>query len=168
MHPAAMTVPPGGRERPVDDLVADAEALERALFHLTRLERKLFVLHLERFELTPAQYLALVQLARLGHGCTMGHLAAQLQQSSATMTGVVDRLVRQSLAERRQDPEDRRRVIVRLTDTGRRLLGEAYEAKRQRTTEVLATFTEADRQRLVSLLEAYMDRVAERAAAAGR
>jgi DNA-binding MarR family transcriptional regulator len=153
---------PTGAVNAGDDLLTDAEALERALFQLTRLERRLFVLHLERFELTPAQYLALVQLARVGHGCTMGHLATDLQQSSATITGVVDRLVRQDLAERRADPSDRRRVIVALTDAGRHLLGEAYEVKRQRATEVLATFSRADRALLVSLLETYKERMAER------
>jgi DNA-binding MarR family transcriptional regulator len=150
--------------RSTDDLIAQADAFERAVTRLLWLERKAFVFQLERFDVTPTQYLALVQLARLGPTCTMGQLAAHLHQSSATMTGVVDRLVRQALADRCQDAADRRRVNVGLTEGGRRLLAEAGTAKRQRTADILATFPDPDRRFLVALLEAYSERVAERLA----
>jgi DNA-binding MarR family transcriptional regulator len=155
---------PTSAQRSTDELIAQADAFERAVTRLLWLERKMFVCQLERFDLTPAQYLALVQLARSGPACTMGHLAAHLHQSSATMTGIVDRLVRQALAERCQDVADRRRVNVSLTEGGRRLLAEAGAAKRQRTAEILATFAGPDRHFLVALLEAYSERVAERLA----
>lgn len=143
-------------------VAATAEAFERAITRLTWLERKLFAVQLEAFDLTPAQYHALVHASRRGHACTMGCLADDLHQSSATTTGIVDRLVRRGLAERCDDPSDRRRVIVRLTDSGAWLLGEVGAYRRRHTVAVLSRVAAADRERLIALLEAYLDLVAER------
>ena len=76
--------------------------------------------------------------------------------------------MRQQLAERRQDPTDRRRVHVHLTDAGRRVLAEAYEAKRSRTLDILATFSADERRHLIRLLETYLERVGDRLSGAGR
>ncbi|MFN2252582.1 MAG: MarR family winged helix-turn-helix transcriptional regulator [Anaerolineae bacterium] len=140
----------------------DAIAVERAVMHLTWLEHKLFAVQLDEFQLTAAQYLSLLHVARCAPGCTMGQLAEKMHQSSATMTGIVDRLCRRGLAERRPDPDDRRRVTVVLTDSGRRLLAATSEAKRRRTLDILRTFTESERRALVRLLEAYLARAADR------
>jgi DNA-binding MarR family transcriptional regulator len=145
-----------------DRLAADAVAVERAVMRLTWLEHKLFALQLDRFQLTSAQYLSLVHMARFGPACTMGRLAEQMHQSSATMTGIVDRLCRRGLAQRRPDLEDRRRVNVMLTESGRQLLAETNEARRARTLDILLTFTDDERALLVKLFEAYLARTVER------
>jgi len=142
------------------DLDSEAEGFERAITRLVLLEHRLFAAQLERFALTPVQYHALVYMARQGQPCTMGCLAEHLRQSSATSTGIVDRLVRRGLAERRADTLDRRRVIVRVTDSGHRLVAEAGADRRQRTVGILATMDGSDRARLVALLDAYLARVA--------
>ena len=49
----------------------------------------------------------------------MNELAAFLGLSKANATGLVDRLVRRGLVERRHGEEDRRVVLVRLTPHGR-------------------------------------------------
>jgi DNA-binding MarR family transcriptional regulator len=50
---------------------------------------------------------------------TMGDIAAALGVSQPTATGVIDRLVDRGLVARTMDVEDRRRVVVILTDEGR-------------------------------------------------
>ena len=52
-------------------------------------------------------------------GCTMGRLVARLHVPGPTATRVVDGLVDAALAYRLPDPEDRRRVVVRPSATGR-------------------------------------------------
>jgi DNA-binding MarR family transcriptional regulator len=149
-----------GDAHPADPTLAEeAEALERAVVRLAWLEGKLFAAQLEQFDLTPAQYHVLVFLARRSSACTMGCVAEHLRQSSATATGIVDRLVRRGLVQRRSDAVDRRRVIVLLTDHGLQLLGDAGVARRQRTVTVLAGLRPEDRRALTRLLEAYLDRV---------
>jgi DNA-binding MarR family transcriptional regulator len=137
------------------------EDFERAITRWMLLEQKLFSVQLERFEVTPAQYHALVHMARQAQACTMGCLAEHLHQSSATTTGIVDRLVRRNLAERRPDAADRRRVMVRITESGFRLVSEAHAARRQRTTVILSSLSEEDRRLLCALLEQYVDSIAE-------
>ena len=45
-------------------------------------------------------------------------LGQKLQLSSATMTGILDRLEKLDLVERQPHPEDRRAILICLTDQG--------------------------------------------------
>ena len=46
-------------------------------------------------------------------------LGKKLQISSATMTGILDRLEKLALLERQPHPDDRRAILICLTDQGR-------------------------------------------------
>ena len=50
----------------------------------------------------------------------MGELGAGLGLSSASTTALVDRLEAAGMARREPDPQDRRRVLVTLSDSARR------------------------------------------------
>ena len=65
--------------------------------------------------MSQAKVLYLVQAAR---DLRMSDLSARLGVSLSTISGVVDRLVDQDLLARRDDPADRRHVVVRITETG--------------------------------------------------
>src|SRR3954452_12423346 len=55
---------------------------------------------------------------------TMSRLADVLGVSLSNASGLVDRMEERGLVERHRVPEDRRVVLVRVTDTGRKLLEE--------------------------------------------
>jgi DNA-binding MarR family transcriptional regulator len=59
-------------------------------------------------------------LAQLEPGAvrTIAELQAATGQRASTLTGVLDRLERRGLVERRLNPRDRRSFTVTLTDTG--------------------------------------------------
>jgi DNA-binding MarR family transcriptional regulator len=59
-------------------------------------------------------------LAQLEPGAvrTVAELQAATGQRASTLTGVLDRLERRGLVERRLNPRDRRSFTVTLTDTG--------------------------------------------------
>jgi DNA-binding MarR family transcriptional regulator len=63
----------------------------------------------------------LLQLHR-GGGRSMGEIAEHAAIPNPTATRVVDRLVENSLANRRTDPDDRRRVLVHLAEGGREVV----------------------------------------------
>jgi DNA-binding MarR family transcriptional regulator len=65
--------------------------------------------------MSQAKVLYLVQAAP---GLRMSDLSARLGISLSTVSGVVDRLVDQGLLDRRDDPADRRHVVLRMTDAG--------------------------------------------------
>ena len=57
-----------------------------------------------------------------GGGRSMGEIAEHAAVPNPTATRVVDRLVENSLAHRRTDADDRRRVLVHLADGGREVV----------------------------------------------
>lgn len=67
------------------------------------------------------QWRALRGLAS-GEGSTMGELVDRLQLPAATVTRLIDGLVDRALVYRHASSVDRRRITVRLSETGRALL----------------------------------------------
>src|SRR5579884_3756273 len=82
--------------------------------------------------ITPQQHLLLLVVR--GHRSyprvTVGDLAnaLQIRQSSASL--LVDRCVKRGLIDRREDPEDRRRVVLTLTKMGQAILDAITYANR--------------------------------------
>jgi DNA-binding MarR family transcriptional regulator len=62
-----------------------------------------------------------LRVAGLFPGLSAGDLAAILHVHPSTLTGVLRRLTAERLLSRIEDPRDRRRAILRLTRTGRRV-----------------------------------------------
>jgi DNA-binding MarR family transcriptional regulator len=56
-------------------------------------------------------------------------LAKRLNVSTPTITGILDRLVRQELTYRADDPRDRRVVLNALTDRGRDVIEQLEQTK---------------------------------------
>ena len=75
-------------------------------------------------QLTPLQFAALVKLADLGEA-SQNHLGRLTAMDAATMQGVIKRLAARALIGRRPDPDDRRRLLLTLTATGRALIAGA-------------------------------------------
>lgn len=74
--------------------------------------------------LTPSQLLVLREIDA-GDEVTPGLVAQRLQFSHATITAVVDRLVALDLVSRTRSEQDKRRMLMKATDAGRRCLLEA-------------------------------------------
>lgn len=69
----------------------------------------------------------------LAHGgpATINQLAERLHSGQSATSLLVDRLVQAHLAERTEDPTDRRRAIVRLTEAGEKVLGSQRVGQRR-------------------------------------
>jgi len=67
----------------------------------------------------------------------MSDLVARLGTSPATVSGLVDRLVDHGLAARRDDPTDRRQVLVELTPAGVDFLGRFRELNTRQLLELI-------------------------------
>lgn len=70
------------------------------------------------------QWLVLDEVAR-SEAATMGELARALGSNISTLTRIVDRMVGSSLIYRSVDPDDRRRVVLVVTEDGRAMLAAA-------------------------------------------
>jgi DNA-binding MarR family transcriptional regulator len=108
--------------------------------------------------LTISQVLALLALDRApARGAPMRILADELGVSVPTTTGLVERLVREGLVERRAHPQDRRIVLVRLTGDGSEVIRNVLGFLGEVMEGVLAKAGEEERTTLVEAVE----RVAE-------
>lgn len=107
------------------------------------------------FGLTLQQYFTLVAINRVGE-CTMGMLASQTHHSLGTMTGIVDRLVRQGLVARRSHATDRRVVLVQLTTDGMETLAHVEDMRQEQLDSALTKMGEPQARNLIRLLGQYI------------
>jgi DNA-binding MarR family transcriptional regulator len=85
-----------------------------------------------------------------------GQLAARAQRSSGTMTSRLDRLEAAGLVRRLRDPDDRRGVLVELTDAGLAAWQRAADAQLAEQSIVVEVLDDAERERLNGLLRQLM------------
>lgn len=90
------------------------------------------------------------QATILGHldrstGLTLGQLAAHMGVTPATMSLLASRLTHASLIRRERDPEDGRRVLLRLTPQGLRIRSEHSLLDPERVRRVLDQLNPAER-----------------------
>ncbi len=103
-------------------------------------------------DLTLPQFDVLVQLHRRPEGMTSRELTRELLVTAGNVTGLVDRLARMGLVERRPVPEDRRAVRIALTARGRRVAARAIPRHRRDVEELLRPLPARDLARLRRLL----------------
>lgn len=76
--------------------------------------------------------------------------------SSGAMTNRLNKLEKQGLVERLPDPDDRRSLLVRLTDDGYRLISQAITEHVDTEAQLLAALSEDEQQQLNSLLKKWL------------
>ena len=84
---------------------------------------------------------------------TPSALADKAGVTRATMTGLIDGLERDELVERIFDPQDRRRISVRLTAAGQARLDAVMPDYYSRLRECMSGLSEAQRTGLQEMLE---------------
>jgi DNA-binding MarR family transcriptional regulator len=87
------------------------------------------------------------------HRLSPTRLSRGLMLSSAGVTSRIDRLERRGLVRRLPDPDDRRGVIVELTDEGGRLVDEAVAAVAESDRQLLARLDADEIAQLQALLK---------------
>ena len=156
--------------RRVDELV-DQWAVERpdldrsSMAVISRIERLaelldgVFTPTLARFRITRADFDVLATLRRSGkpYRLTPTSLSRAMMISSGGTTKRIDRLQERGLVERLDDPNDRRGVVVALTQKGVRLVDDAVAAHVADEQRVLAPLSTSDRRTLTRLLDALLD-----------
>ena len=111
--------------------------------------------------LTEGELNVLAALRRSGppFALTPTQLYQGLLLSSGAMTNRIDRLEQQDLVERQRDEEDRRRILVQLTDAGRELIDEAMDAHVASLEDVFSGLDADERDDLTRLLRKLLARL---------
>ena len=101
--------------------------------------------------LTQTQFAALAKLYEVGP-CSQNHLGRLIYLDAATIKGVVDRISARGLVTALNDPKDRRRRAVALTDRGRQVTEAAMLVAAEITAATLAPLTAEEQRMVVKLL----------------
>jgi len=104
----------------VDDVSRSSDYICFKLGKVFRNVQRYYENHLLKFGLTPVQFFVINTLSKRD-GMKFKDLANSLAIEGPTLTGLLDRMERSGFLERRGDPEDRRSVLVYLTDKGRQV-----------------------------------------------
>ena len=124
--------------------------VSRLARHLDRARRAVFAAH----ELESWEFDVLTALRRAGrpYQLSPGRLLRATLVTSGTMTNRIDRLAAAELVERHPDPQDKRGVLVRLTDAGRSRVDAAFGDLLDRERELLGELSPDQRRQLAGLL----------------
>ncbi|PTQ68058.1 MarR family winged helix-turn-helix transcriptional regulator [Celeribacter persicus] len=106
----------------------------------------------EGYDTTLPRFDVLAALHAKPEGMKMSELSQHLVVSNGNVTGVVDRLVGEGLAERQTMETDRRAFLVRITDKGRELMDEMTAAHRGWIDEMFENVSESDAARGISIM----------------
>jgi len=102
-------------------------------------------------KITPMQFATCAKLHELG-SVSQNDLGRQTSMDSATIKGVVDRLVRNGLVETSRDPSDQRRRLVSLTDAGSDHYVRSATVAHEISEETLAPLTAGEQRSFLALL----------------
>jgi len=125
--------------------------LSRIALHVARVQEESFGKYgLNRGEVG---VLAALRFAGPKQQSSPTRLFKGLMLSSAGITSRVDRLEKRGYVKRSRHPDDRRGVLVELTESGRHVLEMAVGADSSRERELVSGLTAAERKSLAALLK---------------
>lgn len=97
--------------------------------------------------------------AGVDHEVTVGTVADQLSINESTASRLVDATVRAGLVDRGRSLEDARRVVLTLTDDGRRLFDRSVRFRLGYLASLLDSWPSDDRAAFARLLDRFADAV---------
>ncbi|MFW5876312.1 MAG: MarR family winged helix-turn-helix transcriptional regulator [Myxococcota bacterium] len=110
--------------------------------------------------LTGPQVTAVKMLEAFGD-LSLSALSEHMSAHNSTITGLVDRMEKGALVERVRSTEDRRVVLIRLTDRGREIARSVPVTSMEVFAKALAALDPGDREALRRILRKLSDEVRE-------
>ncbi|WP_321530244.1 MarR family transcriptional regulator [uncultured Desulfuromonas sp.] len=108
---------------------------------------------LAEYNLSQRKFFVLILLLRNPDGLLISQLAKGTGVSCATMTGVIDGLVKSRFVTREPHAQDRRALVVIITAAGLELLDNVLPQHYQRVNRIMSCLDATEREQLQSLLE---------------
>lgn len=133
----------------------DTQRVTTAVHRLSRRLNQWYDRQLADLDVSTNEWLVLGELARSpGHApMTPSQLAAATNVAPSSMTHRLDRMVERGLITREQDPDNRTRVLIRLSDAGYALFVTVIRGSDLVEADVLGGLREDQVETLAELLE---------------
>ncbi|WP_238492583.1 MarR family winged helix-turn-helix transcriptional regulator [Desulfotruncus alcoholivorax] len=111
---------------------------------------------LEDYNLTPSQF---GTLAFLWHndGASQVQLGQKMRKDRTTISGIIDRLEKEQLVQRKEDPMDRRAHLIYLTPKALAIRGRLEELAIKANKDVTSMLSEQERAALGVILKKIID-----------
>ena len=104
------------------------------------------------FEITPVQFYVLSALL-WNDGMKFKDLAGSVGIDGSTLTGILDRMERGGFVERRDDPEDRRSLLIYITEKSREMGPTMIEMAEKLDREIKEQFPGAEFATFMKVLD---------------
>jgi DNA-binding MarR family transcriptional regulator len=142
----------------------DVEGIVDRLSTINKHANKLFEKALGSCGLSHGEYRLLLRLATRtdDHKMSAGRLSQMLMLSSGAMTNRLDRMEEAGLVRRVPDPDDRRGVLVEMTDKGETVLDEAVLASAKEDAEMVSALSAKEKTQLNQLLRKVLQKLESR------
>jgi DNA-binding MarR family transcriptional regulator len=111
--------------------------------------------------ITRVQWLLMKKLYLKG-GRTIGQLAEHLDVRPSTMSQMLDRLEKSGYVSRESDPQDARVKMIKLTETGRKIIIETDSIWIESLAEPFERLEEEEKKMLVQLMKKLSDHLPKR------
>ena len=131
-------------------------AKKHICFNIGRVMRCVYDYYEQRlssFNLTPPQYFVFHALW-IDDGISMGELGKKVYLDSSTITGIIDRMEKSGYVERQLNPEDRRSLLIFLTDRARELGPKILKFANELDDTLRSQFPKSEMQTFENVLEA--------------
>ena len=115
-----------------------------------------FAGRLQDLKLSPP-HAGILRILSATPGITQQALATALNMVPSRLVELLDDLEGHGLTERREDPDDRRRYALHLTDKGRAMLEDVGKVSRDHQRALLAALNEEEQRQLAGLLQRIAD-----------
>jgi len=168
-RPGQLVLPPSWKERQQKTYPNLSPAIFDALFALRRCSQRVdnnFSSWLAGGGLTPAKMaLLMLMWAANDEPVSFSELGSHLSVGRATISGLVDGLVKDGFLNRREDPADRRNTLAELSKSGRTRLKKVMDDHSRRLTLAFGAIDPHELEALTHLLDHFAES-AEAASAA--
>ncbi len=118
---------------------------------INRFHRELGKIH-QRHDLTTGQFAVLEALYHKGNLCVQ-QVQEKILSTSGTIPVIIKNLESDGLLTRNSDPQDRRRIILSLTEKGRSRIAAAYPENETKIIELFGDLSPEELTALTALLK---------------
>ncbi len=149
------------------DLDLEVEGIVDRIGGLHRRLKRTLDETLAEFGLDLTEYRAMSHLSQEGepYRSSPSKLARRMELTSGSVTNRLDRLERAGFVRRLPDPDDRRGIVIELTDKGRETYTRAVGVQAKKEELVASALTEREKRQLNALLRRLMVEFERREAA---
>ncbi len=120
--------------------------------------RKVLFDFFQSVDISQSQLLTVVAVHDMGE-CRLSDLSQKMGISNPTASGLVDRLVQNGYMKREADPDDRRAVVLSVTDKGTKLTQKLRESTQQKWNNILTEIPQADQRDFIRILKVIKEKV---------